>query len=134
MEFSPRIGVAIAVQIMGNEVLAKRSAEPRSVASWSTVCRLQAWLGAVSGIPAKNPPASPFALMSHMHRICEHSRETAQVTTAQLENACTEHGAPLVLKADGGPAFRSDELSQLLDQHGVELLPSPPYRPEYNGS
>ena len=39
-----------------------------------------------------------------------------------------------MLKADGGPSFRSDELRQLLDQHGVELLPSPPYRPQYNGS
>lgn len=41
---------------------------------------------------------------------------------------------PLVLKADGGPASRSEKFNELLDDFQVELLPSPPRCPEYNGS
>ncbi len=73
-------------------------------------------------------------LASHEQLLWQHSRETANVTVAQLRDAFEEHGAPLALKADGGPSFRSEELLELLDEHGTELLPSPPYYPQYNGS
>lgn len=73
-------------------------------------------------------------LASHQQLLWQRSRETAQVTTVQLRRSFVENGAPLVLKADGGPSFRSHDLQQLLDEYGVELLPSPPYYPEFNGS
>ena len=73
-------------------------------------------------------------LASHEQLLWQHSRETAEVTVAQLRDAFEEHGAPLVFKGDGGPAFRSEGLIELLDEHGTELLPSPPYYPQYNGS
>lgn len=73
-------------------------------------------------------------LASHKQLRWERSRETAQVTVEQLRLDFERHGAPLVLKTDGGPAFRSEEFKQLLDRYGVELLPSPPYYPQYNGS
>ena len=73
-------------------------------------------------------------LGSHEQLLWEPSRETASVTVEQLRRSFEKHGPPLVFKADGGPSFRSDEMRQLLDEYGVELLPSPPYCPEYNGS
>lgn len=73
-------------------------------------------------------------LASHQQLLWEGSRETAQRTASQLRACFDERGAPLVLKGDGGPAFRSKKVQQVLDEHGVELLPSPPRCPEYNGS
>lgn len=73
-------------------------------------------------------------LASHEQLLWQHCQEDAQATVALLEQNFEEYGAPLVLKADNGPAFRSEELKQLLDAYGVELLPSPPYCPQYNGS
>lgn len=73
-------------------------------------------------------------LASHQQLLWKHGRETAEITIQQLRSLFEEHGAPLVIKADGGPTFRSDAFDLLLDQYGVELLPSPPYHPEYNGS
>ena len=73
-------------------------------------------------------------LASHEQLLWNLSRETAGVTTEQLREEFGTYGAPLVLKADGGSAFKSDMFESLLDEHGVELLPSPPYYPQYNGS
>jgi hypothetical protein len=44
------------------------------------------------------------------------------------------HGAPLVIKIDNAKAFRIEELRELLDEHGVWYLRSPPYSPWYNGT
>ena len=73
-------------------------------------------------------------LGSHKQINWEQSRETARVTVSQLERSFLEHGAPLVMKVDGGPAFRSQEFRELLERFGVEVLPSPGYYPQYNGS
>ena len=73
-------------------------------------------------------------LASHQQLIWTPCRETARATVENMEECFREQGAPLVLKADGGPAFRSEEFGQLLDHYGVELLPSPYYYPQYNGS
>lgn len=43
-------------------------------------------------------------------------------------------GAPLVLKSDNGPAFRSETVERLLDLWEVCSLFSPPGVPAYNGS
>ncbi len=44
------------------------------------------------------------------------------------------HGAPLVIKLDNGPGFVSQEVRDLCARHGVLILYSPPYTPQYNGS
>ncbi|MBI5115848.1 hypothetical protein HZA56_05200, partial [Candidatus Poribacteria bacterium] len=45
------------------------------------------------------------------------------------------HGAPLVLKGDGGKDLLvSAEVKKLLEEYGVTGLLSPPYYPRYNGA
>jgi hypothetical protein len=51
-----------------------------------------------------------------------------------LEALFSAHGAPLVIKHDNGKAFLAHATQDLLEEHGVEPLPSPFYRPQYNGS
>lgn len=51
-----------------------------------------------------------------------------------LETLFLLYGAPLVIKADNGSPFISDEMQQLLDRWQVTLLLSPPRTPRYNGS
>ena len=46
----------------------------------------------------------------------------------------TEDGAPLVLKMDNGPAFRGEELENMLSPYDVVVLYSPAYMPSYKGS
>jgi len=60
--------------------------------------------------------------------------ESAATTRAALEQLIAEVGAPLVLKLDNGSPLRAELVVQALDAAGVEVLPSPPYTPEYNGS
>jgi transposase InsO family protein len=60
--------------------------------------------------------------------------ETAATTVAVLESLIAQHGAPLVIKSDNGPAFKSDQMQRLLKRHRIVWLPSPPYTPQYNGS
>lgn len=50
-----------------------------------------------------------------------------------LKEAFDRHGAPLVLKHDGGKIFHSQKVVELLDEHGVTPLTSPRYYPGYNG-
>jgi transposase InsO family protein len=59
---------------------------------------------------------------------------TADTTIAALRMLFVLHGAPLVLKADNGPAFIADATKEFLLPFGVNLLFSPPHTPEYNGS
>jgi hypothetical protein len=62
------------------------------------------------------------------------SGESAAETCGVLTGLFGEHGAPLVLKMDNGPAFRSEELERMLSPQGVAVLYSPAYTPSYNGS
>lgn len=73
-------------------------------------------------------------LASHKQLLWQHCSEEAKTTVESLRASFDDHGAPLVFKADNGPAFRSERFERLLDEYGVELLPSPPHCPEYNGS
>lgn len=50
-----------------------------------------------------------------------------------LREAFERHGAPLVLKHDGGAIFHTPRLQALLADYGVIELTSPPYWPRYNG-
>lgn len=62
------------------------------------------------------------------------SGESAAETCSVLNGLFGEHGAPLVLKMDNGPAFHSEELEKMLSPRGVAVLYSPAYTPSYNGS
>jgi len=60
---------------------------------------------------------------------------TAETTIKALKILFVLHGgAPLVLKADNGPAFVADATKEFLLPFGLNLLFSPPHTPEYNGS
>jgi transposase InsO family protein len=58
--------------------------------------------------------------------------DTATVINA-LADLFEEHGAPLVLKCDNGPAFVARLTKSFLDEWSVFPLYSPPYCPRYNG-
>jgi hypothetical protein len=51
-----------------------------------------------------------------------------------LQELYDRWGAPLALKADGGPAFHAEDFLAFQRRWGVKLLVSPPYHPPYNGS
>ncbi len=59
---------------------------------------------------------------------------TATVARDTLAALFAEHGPPLVLKCDNGSAFTSAVVEELLAEHDVVALFSPPYWPRYNGS
>jgi len=50
-----------------------------------------------------------------------------------LREAFEQHGAPLILKHDGGKIFLEEKVQDLLREYGVIDLTSPPYYPPYNG-
>ena len=62
------------------------------------------------------------------------SGERARTVCALLAILFAAFGAPLVLKHDGGGAFRADDTVALLREHDVTALRSPPRTPQYNGS
>ena len=58
----------------------------------------------------------------------------AASTIDVLRVLIAQHGAPLLLKADNGPAFVAQDFRAFLTTHGVTLLYSPAYTPSYNGA
>jgi transposase InsO family protein len=62
------------------------------------------------------------------------SRQSALLATRILEHQFIIHGAPLVVKTDGGPEFKAVEFTELLKQYGVAHLMSPGHYPPYNGA
>lgn len=60
--------------------------------------------------------------------------ERAGAVVACLRRLIAKHGAPLVLKADNGSAFRSEAVAALCRRHGITLLHSPVRRPRFNGT
>ena len=62
------------------------------------------------------------------------SNETADTTIDALLDLFDEHGAPLVLKCDNGPAFVAQATKEFLRDRSVVTLYSPPYAPWYNGA
>ena len=62
-------------------------------------------------------------------------RQSAKLARELLEHLFKIHGAPLVLKGDGGKDLLvSAEVKKLLEEYGVTGLLSPPYYPRYNGA
>jgi transposase InsO family protein len=60
--------------------------------------------------------------------------ETADTAIDPLHMLFEEHGPPLVLKCDNGPAFVAQGTKQFLCDWSVVTLYSPPYAPWYNGA
>jgi len=60
--------------------------------------------------------------------------ERARVVCALLTVLFFAFGAPLVMKHDGGGAFRAHATVALLRDHDVVALRSPPRTPQYNGA
>lgn len=58
---------------------------------------------------------------------------SAAETIRLLWHIFARHGFPSRLKSDNGPAFRSDEFAQFLDDYGVTHITSPPLWPQANG-
>jgi len=57
------------------------------------------------------------------------------ISVAQnLEKLFKAHGAPLILKRDGGSNLCSHEVDEILARYRVVPLTSPPYFPKYNGA
>lgn len=57
----------------------------------------------------------------------------ARFTLRGLRHLFALHGPPLVLKTDNGSHFTALDVRQLLDQHKIAHLLSPPLTPRYNG-
>ena len=60
-------------------------------------------------------------------------RESASQTARLLGDLFRQHGAPLLIKRDGGTPFTADTVDKVLSEHRVTPLTSPPYYPPYNG-
>jgi transposase InsO family protein len=60
--------------------------------------------------------------------------EDAETARGVIEALIRQHGPPLVFKTDNGSAFRAKIVRDLLEEHGVIPLFSPPYTPRFNGS
>ena len=58
----------------------------------------------------------------------------AQTTIAVFASLFWEHGPPLVVKSDNGPAFIARDTGELLAAWGILHLRSPRATPQYNGS
>jgi putative transposase len=59
---------------------------------------------------------------------------TAEVTVAALRELFEAEGAPVLLKADNGPAFHAEATTGFLAAIQVQMLFSPAYTPRYNGA
>jgi transposase InsO family protein len=59
---------------------------------------------------------------------------TADVAHDALAALFVRHGPPLVLKSDNGSPFTAGLVADLLVEHDVTALLSPPYWPRYNGA
>jgi transposase InsO family protein len=66
------------------------------------------------------------------HRLVDGPADEGAVY-ANLRAAFSEHGAPLVLKHDGGSIFHGQRIRELLAAHQVTELTGPCRYPQYNG-
>lgn len=109
-------------------------------------CRLT-WLcpGSVWAMDFTHPPhlidgvfpaiLNVLELASHQQLLwlaVEH--ENAATVVEALGALIAEHGAPMVIKCDNGPAFRADRTKRFLLDREVFPLYSPPYCAAYNGT
>ncbi len=60
--------------------------------------------------------------------------QTARMTLAVLNGFVKVYGAPLVIKSDNGPGFRSEAMKYWAKRHDILMLYSPGRTPDYNGA
>ena len=60
--------------------------------------------------------------------------QSADSAIPHVAALAAKHDAPLVLKSDNGPAFKSRAFRELLEAHRIIPLYSPPWTPRYNGA
>lgn len=59
---------------------------------------------------------------------------SSALAAQRAEGLFLAHGAPLVMKIDGGAEFKAAPFADLLTRHQVTPLVSPGYYPQYNGA
>jgi transposase InsO family protein len=120
-------------------------------ASWRAAhrqqrCQLE-WLspGRVWAIDFSHPPHlidGVFRAILNVRDLASHQQllwlavadETAATLVDALDDLFQQHGAPLVLKCDNGPAFVARATKEFLRDAQVFPLYSPPYCARYNGA
>ena len=116
----------------------KRNRVPLRVLSWSVVGSVWAidFTGPRSPIEGRYPYLVAARDLASGRQLLWRPVEatTGEVARDALAALFAEHGAPLVLKCDNGSPFTSAWLRELLADHGVAALYSPPGWPRYNGS
>lgn len=151
-ELGPRVGVATLRSCFPamsrseltdllkryRRVLRKRNRVPLRVLDWR--CPGRVWAIDFSGpLPAID---GRFPYLLAVRDLCTGQQllwlpvenATGEVARDALTALFITHGAPLVLKSDNGSPFTGGVVQELLEQHEVSSLLSPPYWPRYNGA
>jgi transposase InsO family protein len=116
----------------------ERHREPLRVLTWPVP-------GRVWAIDFAEPPAPIQGRFGHLLAVRDLASglpllwrpvaaATAEEAAGSLAGVFADHGPPLVLKSDNGSHFTGAAFRDLLADHQVAHLLSPPYWPRYNGS
>lgn len=117
----------------------------RRKASWVIYALRWTRAGAVWAMDFAEPPEPIEGIYTHLLNVRDLASgnillaiptiaQHADLVVRMLASLFRWMGAPLVLKADNGAPFITDEVKELCEKHGVLLLYSPPGTPRYNGS
>jgi transposase InsO family protein len=116
----------------------ERHREPLRILHWTTPGRV--WAIDFAEAPASIDGCFPYLLAvrdlaSSMQLLWQPiEAPTAEAAAAGLARLLAIHGSPLVIKCDNGSPFGAPAVQDLLAQHRVVTLFSPPATPRYNGS
>jgi transposase InsO family protein len=116
----------------------ERNREPLRVLDWPVVGRVWAidYTGPLPPVDGLYPHLLAVRDLSSGMQLLWRPLEAANGdnAAAALERLFAVHGAPLVLKTDNGGPFGCPAVQDLLGEHQVETLFSPPRWPRYNGA
>jgi putative transposase len=116
----------------------ERHRQPLRILHWTTPGRV--WAIDFAEAPAPLDGRFPYLLAvrdiaSSMQLLWQPiEAATAEAAAAALAPLFALYGAPLVLKCDNGSPFGAPAVQDLLAQHRVATLFSPPGMPRYNGA
>lgn len=152
LEKQPRLGVGRLLQFLPG---LPRNSTANYVRRWKQVrrkrCRrrwrklhwhMPAAVWAIDGTLLDEPVASSGRRALVVVELCRRKTlglksvpgERAAAAEQVLDELIAQHGAPLVLKADNGPAFVAQRLRTFCAQRGITLMHSPVRRPRWNGT
>jgi transposase InsO family protein len=116
----------------------ERNREPLRILHWAVVGRVWAidYTGPLPPVDGKYPHLLAVRDLSSGMQLLWRPFEAANGENAAdaLERLFAVYGAPLVLKSDNGGPFCGEAVQDLLREHRVESLFSPPRWPRYNGA